>query len=335
MRNDVVSLALDAQGALWRLSREHGPQQLADDLSAGLDRLRRRSASRVAVLAHPCNARLIVRLCQCQRYLSWPQEAWLGPRQARVQEELFIGPFQPTLPASLGGWRRATAVDAITYDMHAMLEVADAGMPLAVGDEAFGHPAWPALSFIDGCDVEQSLRLIAEIEDPRWHVDPLEPDSDELLCARFGLDERHGPRNVAAFLAGDGSRAAARYDQAKLVLDAWYNPQLDATKSDVRQSFLRAYPAGVEDLATRLLMASLRFLDFVTCVWLDNLTPQRLYDTKVSRPGFHPQQNVATPRLRPARSYTRQLFVAEHFFENMTTAKEWHDHLHAWHVRNT
>jgi hypothetical protein len=160
---------------------------------------------------------------------------------------------------SLGGWHAFTLKDLPSYALAARLrnQVDDPNGTLAL---LRGHPAWPALSFIDHLDPYMTASLLATIVDPRWFVDPLTGSSRVRLEQFLGVQSK----NATAVRGGDQS---SRVQRCRMVASCW-NTVEEPDFLESPGSFLwrtwRDRGAGTRGE----LAASRRFLVFVASVWL-------------------------------------------------------------------
>jgi hypothetical protein len=216
------------------------------------------------------------------------------------------------LPLSVGGPRKYRHdVDSLTFaaskhkspDDHSWIEE---------------HPAWPGISFFRAHSltnpqvVEDCVRLIGLIGDPRWYVDPERPDTSKGLMSAFGLG-RNGESNATAFITGEGEQRNFHHFSVVARATCGRFARDDGDESEERAS---------------AILASARFhLRLICSVWLDNLTPARRYERAVSADGKPMGPSVIKPG--PPGRYSRQLFVPAYEFPE-TTVPDWHIHIENW-----
>jgi hypothetical protein len=176
--------------------------------------------------------------------------------------------WQPALSAGLPSrWHQLTKMEILTYAM-----IAAGGdrthVPDVVRSAIVAHPAWPALSFVSGLNVDAACRLVCTIVDPRWYRHESHPGRRSRLYAYLGLC----PANMAAIVGrGDPSR---HHDRAANVVNAWYR----GSSSD---PFFLSRCHQTSDLAAGILSASCKLVDFVDLVWSTRIAGNQNFD-------FHP-----------------------------------------------
>lgn len=159
-------------------------------------------------------------------------------------------------------WVRVTARDAAAFALTGLL---DAGAESQVLEAAARrHPAWAAVSFVPGFDVQSAYRVLAAITEPRWFCDPNRPDRLARLNAYLGFSGR-ARREVQAFRAED-------------VLRLWYYPTKYAPLAS--QFLWRAFVEARGGQRGRLV-ASRKLLRFIHSIWLDTVTDSEVFDPKV------------------------------------------------------
>lgn len=177
--------------------------------------------------------------------------------------------WQPELWAQLPGhWRTPTAAD---FDAYALTAAVVSEAPPAVTAMLLrAHPAWPALSFIDGRDrigdLVAGASLLAHIVDPRWFRHPYRPNRFSRLHSHLGLT----PCNARAVLGiGAPERNFHRARDASLT---WFNPAGMAAYEGRRcgppSCFLWRIFAERRTVLRGLLGATKRLVDLIALVWL-------------------------------------------------------------------
>lgn len=120
-------------------------------------------------------------------------------------------------PRSVGGWHTFTEGDLAHYtlaDRYYHPEDYKKTDPAAVHMELLQHPAWPAMSFISHLNWNKLVELLGLLIDPRWYVDPSDPDKTSKLPQYLGLDPRAQNSN-----ADKNERSARNH----LVTETWRN----------------------------------------------------------------------------------------------------------------
>jgi hypothetical protein len=157
---------------------------------------------------------------------------------------------------STGNWRSYTPHDmaqaalamAVASDDNAMIMVAMAN-----------HPVYSAMSFVKPLDFKALAALVVAIRDPRWHIDPEDPDSDARLMRYLGLVPERNSRRTG------GQRE--NYALAKRAWRAGFDGVVDgrAPGSFVwRRWAAISGPPHVADLA-----ATGFFVSYLRTAWLD------------------------------------------------------------------
>lgn len=196
---------------------------------------------------------------------------------------------------SVGGWHAVGSRDIPSYLLAAHFQKNETVGPQQL--QAFSvHPAYPALSFVQGIDSDACCHLLAEIVDPRWYIDLGDPDRGSRLGQFLGLN----PRTQA----GVGREEESwRHDRCKRVLTCWRtgSPPGRLQELGPRQFLWRVWHArggGVKgDLAGSKL-----FVAFLRAAWTDAV--------------------CQGPKAG-------HLFVPEIFFQHEDEAKAYREHLQA------
>ncbi len=134
-----------------------------------------------------------------------------------------------------------------------------------------GHPAWPALSYLNGpcansiIDVSAACALLATVVDPRWFRHPFRPHRMSRLRAYLGLE----PGNVRAVLGlGPPGR---HHDRAVTAISTWYNPVALETCGAGRcidpHHFLWKIFLTQRTAVRGVLRSTEKMLDFLVQVW--------------------------------------------------------------------
>lgn len=241
-------------------------------------------------------------------------------------------------PASLGGPRPFTEVDLLTcrLQLQAACKNDHPDWPELI-DLVKLHPAWPAFSFLPFVKPKSAIRLISMLGDPRWYVNPKRADSSQDLIAAFGL-AKEGLANMHAALKfqgvdGGSSRSST---SALTVLYSWCPVFLAegqarlCMKEDIELEHLDKWILSdylqSSNPVDGLLLASRRFLRAVCNIWLDNLTPPRVYE---QRQGCEKSDQIL--QLTPSSQYSPELFVPNHeFSDKPKELVRWHKHIAEW-----
>ncbi len=213
-------------------------------------------------------------------------------------------------PASMGGWHEFTEDDYPSYYLakhhHTKADLAILHNVLKL------HPAWNALSFIPHLNEDKCARLIGLILDPRWFVDPEEPDKNARLEAYLGLLPP-----VQTALAGGTAKDDEEFKatdkqmrHCKLVMECWRMGR-PTSKAEYAQptNFLWRLHAMEGSGTMANLRASQTFIAFLKYVWLD-----------------------AMYKNRGGVSYDG-LFVPEYFFKQKDEVNAFKDHIKRFNKR--
>lgn len=186
-------------------------------------------------------------LCQTQAVLSDP---------AKVLRYL----WQPDTPSDLvQHWHLCDGFDYLTYSL-----IREAAFNEAALTRAERHPAWPALSFVQGYDRIAAVRLLVDIVDPRWFVHYWRPHRLSRLYEYLGLT----PQNILAALGRGGE--GRNYERAVNVIKVWRNKPrtLDL---EAPEAFLWRIASHYTDPVKGVLRACKTLVNLVTHVWLDGI----------------------------------------------------------------
>lgn len=285
-----------------------------------------RQADSVRILGTADNASLIVELHNHRLRHGRPQIYLGSPSLCRLDRDppdVIRQLMEIEHPPSVGGWHKMRSTDYTAYAL--INEFAWSGGELTerVRMALEAHPAYRFLQFIPTLDDVATVRVLCEMRDPRFHVDPKAPDAVSRLKQFFGLGEPGGVLNANAFLTTDRSQVTARYELADAVLAAWsggweYEVQRDVIPPRcflmrvVRQMRKRG-----RSTAIALLRASHVFLRYLRYTWLDAMTPPREYELLSA--------GQRRSRMKPERVYAPTMFVPEHFFANADEVAAWHE----------
>lgn len=272
-------------------------------------------ANTFCLVGTPQNADLICRLYEAHGETSFPTTIKLASPAAADE------PDDGTVPPSLGGWHTMTDADYATYrlieaQLHEEPEYHHSYWLKL-------HPAYAALSFLPSLRPEAAIDLLGKIVDPRFHVDPAQPDRLARLRAFLGLNGQPALRGAAAYDAGCASDQRYSLLDASVVFATWSDGYADAIAKPAlapREFLFRVMKSVKADTrAEALLKASHVFVRFLRDVWLDQLTPPRKYHSD----GVHPPRLTADP----AAGYCPQLFVPRLFFGQRDEAEAWEEHV--------
>jgi hypothetical protein len=212
------------------------------------------------------------------------------------------------LRPSQGGWHNLSRHDYVSYALAHAIYVAR-GRCTGVADKFLqAHPAWTALSFLPTLNKTRSALLLALLLDPRWYIDPENPDRSARLKSHLGLGPARGPASPRQLIqaviedrADDMPTAlVAKTAKVRIVLDTWAGMDRETALQggvDAPCNFLWRIALGSEQLAVGLLRACHVFLRFLGEVWTSAISDG------------HPD-----------------LFVPEHFFRDSAVTQAWREH---------
>jgi hypothetical protein len=219
----------------------------------------------VRIVALPENAALITSLAECgagrveigrPNNILWAHLVATGPKSVLVHARSAA----PEAP-SRGGWHGLTELDQASYALAAHYR-SGGGHDDAAARLYARHPARPALDFITHLDHEAASRLLAEILDPRWFIDPDQPDRDARLKCYLGLTSNQN----------DGSEPRRR--RRALVRSAWHGSgdrygDCDEPRYFLWRTWYACDPENGAEAADAVV--SRRFISYLKSVWLDSL----------------------------------------------------------------
>ena len=318
----VLHLGLDRDGVLWRLAVDGTKESLGSDWTKYLRGREIGDYDYVLMAADPINAALITGVYQARLMSGRPKKVLIAPPSFRAEQaadDVYIpslaDPCQ--LSASLGGRRLLHEADFVTYSIVSLLREGDEAAKSnlrRIQELVRCHPAAAALAFTSTHDLLYGAKLIASVLDPRWFMDAAKPNSRKRLAQYMGLGrdgeasmrDRHigskpqtlRLRHLLWAWAGRSERrpdVAGPGDSFWALAEAWSHPDPAALPQD------------------RLVRACRVFLSFVSQVWLDGLTPTRVYKARVPKDG---KKGDFFPELQPSKIYSPQLFVPHLFFDS-------------------
>lgn len=342
MRGKVLSIhTTDSQELWFRVASQKpqkfvgGPDEFVDWLASKPEPIRQ-----VRMLALPSNAAVGYRLLSTQNRVP---PLRLGPpaclRNASIDVD--IGgvfsrmDYMREVPPSVGGWRYAIPADVTTFAITEF--VADRPRyqhgdlfekQQQVSEQAMSllstHPAWPVLSFVHAAPLA-AMRLIAAIHDPRWFVAVDSPDSTKTLCTHFGLGYRSSDR-VQSLLRRSHDE---KLQPLGLVLATWAKFRSGAVVSRRAPPFVYPWPCAEAAAAAQpdaVATACRVFLRMLNKVWLDNLTPARVYEPVARMLGKNGEPTMTT-RLVPCQVYSPTLFIPEYDIVDDSQRAAWLEHV--------
>jgi len=298
---DLKSLKVHVgEDGVWYLDCDGMPQpthMTVHDFMAS-DHIRR--AEKVRVIGTAANAALIVSLFDCRirgRIASLEVATPLVCHTASDRKDpasvLYHMRRFSRAPSQVG-FHEVTEHDYIVYAMAHEIQM-NGRVTSQVMRLLHMHPAWKPLTFVPTLNAARCAELLSIILDPRWFIDITRPDRATKLDKYLGLN----PRTQAAVTLGSSSRPRG-YARCKLVLGCWKQPELeeqiiemykltgpqavlDADRPGIRPGdfvwrvwgYLSGYGPQARKVpkspVTADLRASLRFVDFLRTVWIQEL----------------------------------------------------------------
>jgi hypothetical protein len=259
---DCLKLVKDRSGTVWFCQGEAAPRSSGLTYASFVRSALLRRGSSVRVIGSADNADIILDL--------WHRRVRGNLKMVQLCSPAVVDPFcvpdDPTTALysmraygnvpSLGGWRDVEATDIATFRIAAS-KAFDRGLLAA-------HPITRSMTFVAGLDETALFDLIAAVIDPRWHVDPSDPDSQKPLMKFLGLSHDIYTRLQSHQLpCSDAERRGGR------VRDAWISGRSAGTQAP-GAFVLRA---GLNLLKPVLcdLFSSMEFVRFMRGVWLNCL----------------------------------------------------------------
>jgi hypothetical protein len=216
----TLKLVVDTQGIVWYI-QENG---LPTNAKCGVDCFLEtssvlQSADYVRVIGIPNHAGLIHKLYEKKlkqefAVLQVGTPMCCVSADDRRDPELFLYYMRKLdRPPSLGGWHDFDLRDLSSYllaDHHFLSDEPANSLHVRC------HPAWPALSFVDGLNEAAVAKMLAAIVDPRWFIDGNAPDKLDRYEDFLQL-------NTKSIGQAAHQDATWRSNRSKMVLQCWKN----------------------------------------------------------------------------------------------------------------
>ena len=176
-------------------------------------------------------------------------------------------------PSSVGGWHRLTVSEVPQYRLAAcacklVSGDYDHGINAAIDAALRAHPAWAAVSFAQRPNPRDLAMVLGSVVDPRWFCDPYRPDSKDLLNSYFSLSPRYVSRRMSR-----GDLSGPSREDAILRLSLEFAQVISGQDADATEK------EGACEAVMRSAIA-IKYLHFVSDLWLDELSNARLFDPK-------------------------------------------------------
>jgi hypothetical protein len=220
----------------------------------------------VVMLGSRDNAKLLIHLYQSKLYSKLHSLKVCSPvvckgEKRRQDPKIILMDMMQAkdLPGSLGGWHEFYETDYFAYTL-ASQNFEDVE---AIKDYSSTHPAWPYLQFIPHLNPIKCAQLLGGLIDPRWYVDPENPDSHSRLEGYLGLNPK-----VQQMLSSDSDNKAYVYERCKLVLEAWKTKPPTEEQLEEPKYFLWRIHDNETDETMADLRASQTFMTYLRETWL-------------------------------------------------------------------
>lgn len=274
MNKSVYRLHVDDQGYVWYAFDGQMPVPSMTKVGDFMRNPPMGMADSTKAIGCPNNVDLLLRLYDrklngklARVQVCTPAVCPTASRRKRPEVVLLDANQWQGWPASLGGWHEFGEDDFPAYYLarNFMVGLETMDVTKHVGRT---HVAWHALSFIPHLNEEYSFRLLAMILDPRWFVDPEEPEKNSRLEGFLGLTPR-----TQYHVSGDGNNKTVQaYDRCATVLRAWKMGK-PTSKAEYAQpgNFLWRIHANEGTGYKADLRTSQAFVSFLKNVWLHEL----------------------------------------------------------------
>lgn len=259
---DCLKMVKDRSGAVWFCQGEAAPRSSELPYAAFVRSSAVKRGASVRVIGSADNADVILDLWRrrvrgnlktvqlCSPAVADPVSVLDDPVTALYSMRAY-----GNVP-SLGGWRDVEAADLATFRIAASGSF-DRGLLAA-------HPVTRHMTFVSGLDETALFDLIAAVIDPRWHVDPADPDSQKRLMKFLGLShDVYARLQTHQLPCSEAERLGGR------VRDAWISGR--GMNANAPGAFVVRAGASLIKPALRDLFSSMEFVKFFRSVWLDCL----------------------------------------------------------------
>ena len=235
---DVMSLKLHVDsGVVWILEGQGLPTCTGHNVPDFFSTDVLKNCERVRVVGNMENAPLIVALYALKLRKELESLEVVTPlvcstNTERQDPEFVLYSMRNfTRSPSLGGFHEVTQLDYPSYALINELYYQEQGSVVKLTELSRryleAHPVWPALSFLRFMDDVKCAHLIANIIDPRWYVDPCNPDRVAKLESWLGLN----PKTQAGVI--DSKQSKWRYhNRCSLVFNSWFDKSLSIEATD-------------------------------------------------------------------------------------------------------
>lgn len=270
----ILKVHTAPDGKVWYLDGDRLPENSGKSVAEFMDSQVVRRADKVRILGVPSNAELALQMYNRKLKdelgsveVCSPLACETSARREKPEAVLFDLRKFSGLP-SMGGWHEFCETDYPSYAIAVNLErKADSGHLLRFLKD---HPVWYAVAGIPHLSSLALCRLIGTVLDPRFFIDPEEPDRLSKLEAFLGLDPK------IAIVGGKNDTTSKQYFRYQLVLDCWKHdePGKDTAAALPELFVWKAYyDAGGGWKGD--LRAGQKFVQYLRHTWLDALYPRK------------------------------------------------------------
>jgi hypothetical protein len=176
---NTVKMTRDAGKGLWFMPGNGAPREISNEREWQLpprSSVRvpglRRNMNLIACLYNMKNMGRLQSLEVCSPWCAGVNADLASPKVLLSMASTFEAPI------SVGGWRQVDAIDKAAF------QFADVPCPVK---RLSDHPIYPFLLWPDGLREKPLIELLGHIGDPRWFIDPANPDRGNKLRQYLGL----------------------------------------------------------------------------------------------------------------------------------------------------
>lgn len=314
MSKSTYRMHVDGEGYVWYASDEHMPIPSMNKVGDFMRNLPIGPGDQIKVIGCADNVDLLLRLYDSKLnkklaslQVCTPTVCPTVGRRKQPEIALLDSNQWQGWPASLGGWHEFGEDDFPAYYLARNFSLGLDRLPDIIWKIGRSHTAWRALSFIPHLNEEYCYRLIASMLDPRWFIDPEEPEKNSRLEGFLGLT----PRTQFNVSGGGNDKTVQGFNNCTTVLRTWKCGK-PVSKAEYAQpgNFLWRIHATEGTGYKADLRASQVFVSFLKNVWLNELyknrvrvgdslfVPEYFFRTKEEANAFKEHMRSHTPAPR-------------------------------------
>lgn len=260
----ITYVHVDNYGLVWAAQQNEIASLEAYEIDEFVDKLKADDDRSWRVVAARQNVNLVARLYQDLRagsvYLA-------SPRLVGAKRHLSDGRYviyraqQAAIPRTAGGWNKLTAEQAAIYNLATYDNTVDTQdlFSKIIENQWFCK----LLSFIPGLHLPAVAALAVEVLDPRWFIDPKNPDRCSAIKRYLGIS----PAIIRRML--DGGTSQLQY-RCKLVHAAWYT-NIEPKHVMKPNYFLHRILYKRGGKLDGWVAAANKFVEFFNRAWLDQI----------------------------------------------------------------